>query len=142
VVQTNGKAATGIEVPDDVVAGLGAGKRPPVHVTIGDHTYRSTVAVMGGRFMLPLSAENRGLAGVGAGDEVAVTVVLDTEPRVVTVPPDLATALDAEPEARRRFGAMSYSHQLQHVLAVNGAKTDATRARRIAKAVEQLRDDH
>ena len=93
---------------------------------------------MGGRFLLPLSAENRSAAGVAAGDEVDVQVELDTAPRVVEVPPDLAAALDAEPVARARFDELSYSRQLRWVLPIVDAKTDATRERRIAAAVRGL----
>src|SRR5687767_7437354 len=95
-----GKTATGIQVPDEIVAGLGSSKRPAVHVTINDYTYRSTVAPMGGAFMLPVSAEVRERAGVAAGDEVEVELQLDTTPREVTVPPDFTEALDRDPEAR------------------------------------------
>ena len=139
VVELGGKTATGFEVPPEVVEALGSGKRPAVRVTVGGHTYRSTVATMGGRFLLPLSAENRTAAGVASGDEVDVDVELDTEPRVVEVPPDLAAALDADPAAKAAFDALSYSHRRRHVLAIDEAKTDATRQRRIAKAVEMLR---
>ena len=90
VIISGSKTATGIEVPDEIVAGLGHGKRPPVRVTINGHTYRSTVAVMGGRFMVGVSAENRALAGVSGGDHVDVEIELDTEPREVAVPDDLA----------------------------------------------------
>ena len=138
-VEVGGKSATGIPVPAEVVAELGAGKRPAVSVTINRHTYRSTIAVMGARFMLPLSAENRAAAGVAAGDEIDVEVALDAEPRVVIVPDDLAAALTAEPEAKRAFESMSYSHQRRHVLAIEGAKAAETRARRVAKAIEMLR---
>jgi hypothetical protein len=96
-LQLGGKTATGIEVPTEVVERLGAGKRPPVRVTIKGHSYRTTIAPMGGRFMLPVSADNRTSAGVVAGDEVDIDVALDTEPREVSVPPDLAEALDADP---------------------------------------------
>jgi uncharacterized protein DUF1905/bacteriocin resistance YdeI/OmpD-like protein len=137
-VELGGKTATGLEVPAAVVEALGAGKRPPVRVTVGGHTYRSTVASMGGRFLLPLSAERRAAAGVSAGDRVEVDVELDTEPRTVDVPADLTAALDAEPAARARFDALPYSHQLRHVLAVEGAKAEATRARRVAAAVAAL----
>jgi hypothetical protein len=139
-LQLGGKTATGIEVPAEVVESLGAGKRPPVRVTIKGHTYRTTVAPMGGRFMLPVSADNRTSAGVVAGDEVDVDVALDTEPREVSVPPDLAEALDAEPDAKRYFDGLSYSHKLRHVLAIEGAKTAETRQRRVAKAVSALRE--
>ena len=99
-IELGGKTATGFEVPGRVVDELGAGKRPAVQVTVNGHRYRSTVAVMGGRFLLPLSAQNRAAAGVAAGDEVTVDIELDTAPRVVEVPADLAAALDAEPAAR------------------------------------------
>ena len=131
-----GKTATGLRVPPEVVAEFGAGKRPAVRVTIGTYTYRSTVAVMHGDFMIPLSAEHRGAAGLAAGDEVDVSLALDTEPRVVAVPSDFAAAMDTE--ICRRFDALSYSHQRQHVLAVEGAKTPETRQRRITKALDEL----
>jgi uncharacterized protein DUF1905/bacteriocin resistance YdeI/OmpD-like protein len=137
-VELGGKTATGMEVPPEVVEALGAGKKPPVRVTVGGHTYRSTIATMGGRFLLPLSAERRAAAGVAAGDAVEVDVELDTEPRTVEVPPDLAAALDAEPAARARFDGLAYSHRSRHVLAVEGARTEATRARRVAAAVATL----
>lgn len=138
----SGKTATGIQVPDEIVARLGAGKRPPVRVTINGHTYRNTVAVMGGVFMVGVSAENRAAAGVGAGDEIDVDLELDTEPREVTVPADLAEALNRDPAVRRRFDALSYSGRRRHVLAVEDAKTPETRQRRIAKAVDSLRKDN
>ncbi len=139
-VELGGKTATGIGVPEEVVTELGSGKRPAVRVTINDHTYRSTVAPMGGRFMLPLSAENRQGAGVAAGDEVDVEVELDTEPREVTVPPDFAAALAQDAEAQAYFDSMSYSHRLRWVLSVEGAKTAETRERRIDKAVSTLHE--
>jgi hypothetical protein len=137
-VELAGRTATGMEVPPAVVEALGAGRKPAVRVTVGGHTYRSTVATMGGRFMLPLSAENRTAAGAAAGDRVEVAVELDTEPRTVEVPADLTAALDAEPAARARFDGLSYSARLRHVLAVEGAKAEATRARRVAGVVAAL----
>src|SRR5688500_20135744 len=107
-IELGGKTATGFAVPDDVVEALAAGKRPPVRVTIGGHTYRSTVAVMGGRYLLPLSAENRSAAGLAAGDEVDVDVELDTEPREVAVPADLSGALEGDDAAREAFERLSY----------------------------------
>jgi hypothetical protein len=137
-IELHGKTATGMAVPPEVVDALGGGKKPAVSVTVAGYTYRSSIASMGGRFLIPLSAERRAAAGVGAGDEVEVDVELDTEPRTVEVPADLAAALDAEPAARARFDALPYSHQLRHVLAVEGAKAEATRARRVAAAVAML----
>lgn len=139
-VLLGGKTATGIEVPPDVVTSLGSGKRPPVSVTINGYTYRSTVAPMGGVFMLPVSAEVRQHAGVAAGDEVDVDVELDTAPREVTVPPDFAQALAGDDEARRFFDGLSYSNKRRIVLSIEDAKTAETRQRRIAKAVSALRE--
>ncbi len=139
-VQTSGKTATGFAVPPEVVAGLGASKRPPVRVTINGYSYPSTVAVMGGVFMLPVSAEVRERAGVAGGDEVDVDIALDTEPRQVAVPDDFARALDGETEAKAFFTGLSYSNQRRIVLSVEGAKTAETRQRRIDKALEQLRE--
>ena len=139
-VELGGKTATGIEVPAEVVEALDRGKRPPVSVTVNGHTYRTTVAPMGGRFLIPLSAENREGAGVAAGDEVDVEIENDDAPRVVDVPPDFAEALAGDVTAKQSFARLSYSHQRRHVLAIEGAKAAATRERRIAKALEMLRE--
>jgi uncharacterized protein YdeI (YjbR/CyaY-like superfamily) len=95
---------------------------------------------MGGKFMLPVSADQRKNTGVAAGDEVDVDIELDTEPREVAVPSDFADALDRDADAKRVFDGLSYSHKLRHVLSIEGAKTTETRQRRIAKAVEMLRE--
>jgi len=139
-VELGGKTATGIEVPANVVEKLGSGKKPAVRITIGAHTYRSTVATMGGRFMIPLSAENRTSAGVEAGDKVNVEIELDTEPRVVDVPADFAKALARDAKSKKQYGALSYSHQRRWVMSIDDAKTPETRQRRIEKAVSTLRD--
>jgi hypothetical protein len=139
-VALGGKTATGFEVPPAVVEALGKGKKPPVRVTIGRHTYRSTVAVMGGDYFLPLSAENRTAAGVAAGDEIDVEVELDQAPRVIEVPPDLAEALATAPEARSFFDSISYSKQRWFTESVTGAKKPETRQRRVEKAIEMLRE--
>ena len=137
-VLLGGRTATGIRVPAQVVDLLGAGRRPAVRVTVGGHTYRSTIAVMGGEFMVPLSAENRSRSGVAAGDDVDVRLELDTQPREVAVPDDLAAALDAEPAARACFDALSYSRKRWYVLGIEEARTAATRERRIATAAAEL----
>jgi hypothetical protein len=134
------KTATGIRVPDEIVEALGSGRRPAVKITMRGFTYRSTVAVVSGQFMVGVSAENRAGARVAGGDEVDVEIELDTAPREVTVPADFAAALDAEPNARRTFDGLSYSKKSSHVLSIEGAKTDETRQRRIAKSVEMLRE--
>jgi hypothetical protein len=140
VIQLGGKTATGLQVPPEVVASLGSGKRPAVQVTINGYTYRSTVATMGGEFMLPVSAEVREGAGIAAGDEVEVEIALDSEPREVRVPPDLADALERDADAKRFFEGLSYSNKRRVVLQIEDAKTPETRQRRIAKAVSTLHE--
>ncbi|MDP9937265.1 hypothetical protein J2T11_003636 [Paenarthrobacter nicotinovorans] len=129
----------GIEVPSHVVDALGAGKKPPVVVTINDRSYRSSIAVMGGKYMVGVSAANRELTGVAAGDTVQVGLEVDTQPRVVEVPADLAAALDAEPDAKAFYGTLNYSAQRRYVEPIGDAKTEETRARRIAKVVSDLK---
>ncbi len=130
--------ATALQVPADAVAALGRGKRPPVKVSLNGYTYRTTIAVMGGVFMLPLSAEHREAAGVKAGDKVDITLELDTEPRTVTVPKDLAAALSKRRGAKAKFDALSYSARKEYVRQVESAKAQETRERRIAGIVAKL----
>jgi len=137
-LELHGKTATGLRVPADVVESLGGGKRPAVTVTLGPHTYRSTIAPMGGMHFLPVSAENREAAGLSAGDMVDVSVELDTEKREVEVPADLAAALKKNAKARAAFESLSYSNKRRYVLAIDGAKAAETRERRIAKTVDEL----
>jgi hypothetical protein len=139
-IELAGRTATGVEVPAKVVASLGPTKRPPVRVTINGYTYRSSVASLGGRFMLGVSAEVREGAGVAAGDQVDVDIELDTEPREVTVPQDFAVALDRDGSARRFFDGLSYSNKRRFVTSIEAAKSAETRERRIAKAVGTLRE--
>ena len=134
-VELGGKTATGIEVPEDVVAALGSGNRPPVTVTVGGHSYRTTVARMGGRFLVPLSAENR----TAAGDQVEVDIELDSGPREVAVPGDLAAALAQDDTARANFDGLSFTHRKEWVRWIDEAKRAETRATRLAKTVESLR---
>ena len=121
-----------------VVTRLGAGKRPPVRVTVGDHTYRTTVAPMSGAFWIPLAAEHREAAGVRAGEDVDVRIELDDAPREVTVPEDRAAAFDDA--ARATFDGLSYTHRKEWVRWVDEAKKPETRAARIEKTVESLRE--
>ena len=137
VVQS-GKTATGLQVPDDVVAALGGGKRPPVTVTLGGYGYRTTVAPMGGAFWIPLAAEHRQAAGVAAGEDVDVRVELDTAPRDTQLPDDLAAALDDG--ARSFFDGLAPSHRKEWVRWVEEAKKPETRATRIDKAAAALRE--
>jgi hypothetical protein len=138
ILEQHGKTATGVEIPDDVVEALGGGRRPPVRVTVNGYEYRSSVASMGGRFLLGLSAEVRAGSGVSAGDELELDLALDDAPRELKVPDDLAHALTASPAAERAFEALSYSNRRRLVLAVEAAKAAETRQRRIAKTVADL----
>lgn len=137
-IELHGRAATGFELPADAVASLGAGKRPPVRVTLRSYTYRTSVGSRGGRHLVSVSAEHRSAAGVKAGDEVDVLVELDTAPREVAVPDDLAAAFAAAPAALTAFDKLSYSQQQRHVMLIEDAKTPETRQRRVAKAVSDL----
>lgn len=139
-IKAAGKTATGIEVPEKVVLALGSSRRPAVRVTINGYTYRSTVATMGGKFMVGVSADTRAKAGVAAGDKVEVGIELDTEPRTVEVPKDFAGALKRDPQAKESFDSLFYSHKRRHVEAIEAAKKPETRQRRIQKAVEMLRE--
>lgn len=130
---------TGIEVPEQVVSELAAGKRPPVVVTINGKSYRSSIAVMGGQNLITLSAANREFVGVAAGETVEVQLDLDTQPRIVEVPEDLAAALAAEPAAQEFYATLSYSAQRRYVEPLGEAKTAETRSRRIAKVVADLK---
>jgi hypothetical protein len=129
---------TGIEVPPELVEQLGAGKRPPVLVSVNGFRYASTIASMGGRFLIPFSADKRAATGLAGGDPIDVELELDAAPRVVEPTPDLAEALAANPDAAAAWERLAPSHRKAHVTAIEGAKTAETRARRVAAAVAKL----
>jgi hypothetical protein len=139
-LESNGKTATGIHVPDAVVEALGSGRKPAVRVTIAGHTYRSTIASRSGRYLVGVSAENREHAGVAAGDELDVDLELDTEPREVPVPPDLMAAFASAAQAKRFFDTLTPSQKQWYVLPIEQAKAAETRERRVAKAIAMLRE--
>ena len=136
----HGKTATGISVPDDIIEALGGGKRPPVVVTIGGHTFRTTIAPMGGQFLLGVNAENRAAAGAAAGDELDVEIALDTAPREITAPDDLAAALNADAKASATFDSLSYTHRKEWVRWIEEAKKAETRQARVEKTVATLHE--
>jgi hypothetical protein len=131
--------ATGAEVPAQVIDALGEGKRPAVVITINRHTWRSRIASKGGRYLVGISAANRAAAGIHEGDEVEVTLELDTEPREVDEPADLKVALNAAPTARAAFDRLPFGLRRKHVDDIEAAKTAQTRQRRIERLVESLR---
>ena len=139
-IKASGKTATGIQVPEAAVEQLGSSKRPAVRATINGYTYRTSVASMGGVFMLPVSAEVRERAGVAAGDSVDVHLELDTEPREVPVPPDLMAAFASAEQAKRFFDTLTPSQKQWYVLPIEQAKAAETRERRVAKAIAMLRE--
>ncbi|MER6282536.1 YdeI/OmpD-associated family protein [Streptomyces sviceus] len=129
---------TGVPVPAEVVEALGGGRRPAVTVTVNGYAYRSTIASMGGQFLIPFSAEKRRESGISGGDDIDVELTLDTAPRTVEPPADLAAALAQVPGAQEAFRALAPSRQKAHVTSIGEAKTEATRRRRITKVVEEL----
>ena len=139
IVQS-GKTACGIQVPESVVDALGGSKRPAVVVTLDHYTYRSTVAPMGGEWWVGVNSDHRAASGLKAGDEVQVTLELDTAPRELEIPPELAAALDADPQAKAFFDGLSYSNRRVFTLSVEGTNNPATKARRVDKAIALMRE--
>src|SRR5262249_60498803 len=130
--------ATGVVVPTDVVKALGSGARPPITVTINGHTWRSRVARMRGECLVGISAANRAASGIAEGDVVVVDLKLDTAPRVVAQPPDLAKALRADSKARAAFDRLPFGLKRKYVAAIDEAKSPETRQRRIVKLVASM----
>jgi hypothetical protein len=137
VRQAEGMNATGLEVPEKIVAALGPGKKHKVTVGINGYSYRSTVAVYSGRYFIPLAKEHRDAAGVKANDKVEVTLELDTAPREVDVPKDFAAALK-KAGLTKDFAALAFTHRKEHVRAIEEAKAPETRLRRIEKAIAMV----
>jgi hypothetical protein len=135
--QAEGMNATGIQVPAEAIEALNSGKKPKVKVTVNGYTYRSTVAAYTDAYMLPFASEHRQATGIKAGDDIDVTLELDTEPRTVEVPEDLATAL-AEAGLRASFDKLSPSARKEHVRQVESAKAAETRTKRIVGIVAKL----
>jgi len=138
-LRRTGGNTTGFQIPDEAVTSLGGGGRPKVTVTLNGFSFPSSIAKMGGSYWLGVSAERRAAADVEGGQVYDLDVELDTAPRVIETPDDLAAALTAEPDLLSKWQKLSYSHQRAHVDAINSAKAPETRARRVAKAIEILR---
>jgi hypothetical protein len=137
-IVTAGKTATGICIPNEIVESFNAGKKPPVKVTLNGYTYRSTVAVMAGKYMVGVNADVRKVSGVKGGDTLTVGIDLDTEERKVDLPTDFAEALNKNPDAKKFFETLTYSKQKNHVTLIDQAKTDETRIKRIDKSIIDL----
>jgi hypothetical protein len=139
-ILSGGGTTAGIQVPIEVLDALGPSRKPPVRVTINGHSYRSSVATVSGAYMVGVTNEFRNESGLAAGDEVDVDIELDTEKREVTVPPDLAAALEGDAEARRFFDGLSYSKKRSIVEPIAAAKAPETRQRRIERSIERLHE--
>jgi hypothetical protein len=140
IVGSDDPSSLFIEVPAEVVAALSEKKRPPVRVALnGGYTYRSTVSVYGGRFLIPIRREIREACGLEPGMPVEVTLALDEEPRTVETPDDLATMLAGDAQARAAFERLSFTHRKEYIEWITGAKREATRTRRVAQTMEMLR---
>jgi hypothetical protein len=126
---------TGIVVPAAIIEEMGAGKRPSVLVDVNGYRYPNTVGVMGGKFMISVSAAVRKATGLTGGDAIKVTLTLADAPRSVSIPPDLEAAFKSNRQAREFFGSLSNSLQRYHLDNINAAKTAETRQRRIDKAI-------
>lgn len=131
-LESTGGNTTGFRIPDEVVDELGAGRRPKVAATVGDHTWRSSIARMGDAFWLGMSRENRDLARVEAGQVLDLDVVVDDAPRTVDLPEELASVADA-------WAGLSYSNQRRIAEGIESAKKPETRAARVEKALAELR---
>ena len=140
-LELTGRTSTGFRIPDELVEELGGGGRPKVTVTVNGASWRTSIARMGGEYWLGASAANRELTGISAGNDYDLDIELDTAPRVVEVPGDLAAALAADPAAKGAFDRLSYSHQRQHVEAILDAKKEETRRRRVDKSLAMLRGE-
>jgi hypothetical protein len=130
--------ATAVEVPAEVMKALGPDARPPIAITIYGHTWRSRVAVMRGQRLVGISRANRDACGIAEGDLIEVDLERDNEPRDVSPPPDLASALNAEPQARIAFDRLPFGLKRKHVAAIEGASSAAVRQRRIESLVRSL----
>lgn len=130
---------TGIVVPEEAIEQLAAGRRPPVLVNVNGYEYRNTVAVMGGKHMISISAAIRKATGLQGGDPIKVTLTLAATPREITIPDDFAAALAADEQASAFFGKLSNSMQRYHTDNITAAKSADTRQRRIDKAITLFR---
>ena len=130
---------TGMVVPDEAIEQLAAGKRPPVLVSVNGYEYRNTVGVMGGKYMISISAAVRSATGLKGGDPIRVTLTVADSPRAVTIPADFAAALAADEQASAFFGTLSNSMQRYHIDTITAARSADTRQRRIDKAIALFR---
>lgn len=128
----------GIEVPANVIEALGAGKKPPVVITIKNYVYRSTVGVMGGKYLIPLSSEHRKHVQVSGGETLEAAISLDTEPRIVELPKILKDKLKSNKSASAFFATLAPGSQKKIVAQIESAKTEETLKKRLEKIISDL----
>ena len=126
-----------IEIPDAILAELGTNKRAPLKVTVNGYTYQSTAAGMNGQCLVVFPQKDRDAAKAKAGDEIEVTLELDTGVREVQMPLELTEALN-HAGLFEVFSALTYSKRKEFARQVSEAKTDETRDRRIEKVISAL----
>lgn len=129
---------TGIEVPEEILAALGRGRRVKVVATVNGYTYRTSIAPAYGKILMPFSSEHRTASGLSGGEAIEVELTVDDAPRDVDVPADLATALAGTPEAAAFFNGLSYTNKRAYTLWVDEAKKAETRSARVERAVAML----
>ncbi len=137
-LEPTGGNNTAFVLTDDQVAALGGGGRPKVAVTVKGVTFRTSVARMGGRWLLGVNTARRTEVGISAGDACEVDIVLDETPRTVQVPDDLATALAADRARAEAWAGWSFTRQNQAATSLTSAKKPETRATRLAKVLDDL----
>lgn len=138
---TGGGNTAGFWIPEEVVMSFGKGKKFPVVVTINGYTYRNTVASYDSKFAIGLSMEHREKSGLKVGDKVEVDLEYDDKPRVVEVPAELQAELEKDRKAQEFFNSLSNSHKKQYTLWIEGTKNPETKARRVAQAIEMLKEE-
>ena len=138
VIQNAGGGGAFVEIPFDVERIFGS-KRPKVKAKIEGVPYRGLLTRMGGPgHMLIILKGIREQIGKTFGDEIKVSVELDVEERVVTVPAELKRAFKENPKAKAVFEKLSFTHQKEYVTWIDDAKKEETRTRRISKTMEML----
>lgn len=126
-----------IELPFDAKVEFGKA-RAPVKLSINGYSYRTTVAVYGGKYMIPVRKDRQEAAGVKPGDACTVKIALDTEVREVDPPPDLKSALAKNPTAQANWHSLSFTHKREYAEAILSARKPETRARRVQQTFESL----
>ncbi|HVF30837.1 MAG TPA: YdeI/OmpD-associated family protein [Pyrinomonadaceae bacterium] len=131
--------ATGITIPFDVEAVFGA-KRVPVKATVNGAVYRGSIVRMAGKYMLGIPKAFREAAGIKAGDNIVVTFEKDVAERSVEIPADLAKELKKNKAMASAWDKLSFTLRKENASSIEEAKKPETRARRLQKTLEMLKE--